>query len=660
MSCALASAVCALLMLSCASASMVAEAGQRKEAGGAGGKQRASAAQRAKERRRREEAVAALVETADAARKFEDLAERAAAQTLAADALWTADETSARAIFRRAWEAATEADRAPREEGLNGEAAARVASNGGTASSLVTTARDEVLGKVAARSPQLAELFLKEMLREISDERATQPDETRARRKATTWGELSGRGGRRLALADELLRGGEAASAVEVAAPLVSEGVSAEFLNFLLRARRLAPREADALYLRLLEASAADASADANDALLLSSYVVSPAVLLVIDERGGLMLRPVLYDNSTETDGPPDVATAPPEPAADVRRAFFRAAATILLRPPSSQTSADAPLQNAPYYFAISRLLPFFEREAPQRAPELHARLAALAVELEAARRDALSARADLQSVTQKNPSDPLRSLLDRLAQARDAKMRDRTRLLIVRVAAHRRMWERARTIAAEIEDADARRVAQTVIALSQIKTLARDFGDETPDDYERAAAYVRGLDVPPVARAAAYVQTATLAARKGNRARASELLAEAARYAESAEAGTYARAAALGFVARAAATLEPARAWEMLPTFVRALNAVEEEESEPTKGVGLDADASAYSELDELIETFHLEELFATIGRIDLTRSLREARSLKDEAARAYAVIAAARAALERDAAKTSARATR
>src|SRR5205823_15093110 len=63
----------------------------------------ADVARRAREVR---EAVAALREVAEDARSFDDLFESTRAQSDAADALWPYDEPTARAVLRRAWDAA--------------------------------------------------------------------------------------------------------------------------------------------------------------------------------------------------------------------------------------------------------------------------------------------------------------------------------------------------------------------------------------------------------------------------------------------------------------------------------------------------------------------------------------------------------------------------
>jgi len=155
------------------------------------------------ERARRALAMTLLVETADKARTFDELFYRARIQALAADALWPHDATQARAIFRRAWEAAAASDKADREE------AAREAGALPGATPKTTEARDEVLKMATRRDPRLAELFLRDLARDRDEEAAS-----RNERPRTAWRELSASGARRLALADEMLAAGEVQRAV--------------------------------------------------------------------------------------------------------------------------------------------------------------------------------------------------------------------------------------------------------------------------------------------------------------------------------------------------------------------------------------------------------------------------------------------------------------
>ncbi|MDT4954580.1 MAG: hypothetical protein QOJ02_2718 [Acidobacteriota bacterium] len=313
------------------------------------------------ENARRAQALTLLVETADKARLFDDLYYRARIQTLAADALWPHDERQARAIFRRAWEAATASDKAEKEEAARGGGGLLPATNEN-----VTEARDEVLGKAAVRDARLAEIFLRDLLGEKDGASVVRNEATRR----TAWGALSANGERRLTLADEMLEAGETRRAVEIIAPTINEGVSSELIAFIARLRERSIADADTLYLRLIERAAADPQTDSNAVLLLSSLIVSPGLLVVVDEFGALqfsVLPPASAANA--------VTQQPVNERAQI--AFYNLAATVLSRP---LTQRDGPLtmqELMARFYATGRLLPFFENSsAPYSAyaPALRAR----------------------------------------------------------------------------------------------------------------------------------------------------------------------------------------------------------------------------------------------------------------------------------------------
>jgi hypothetical protein len=240
--------------------------------------------------------------------------------------------------------------------------------------------------------------------------------------------------------------------------------------------------------------------------------------------------------------------------------------------------------------------------------------------------------------------------MLKAVSEATDARARDWQRFLLVSVAAGRKRWDRARGVAAEIEDEETQRNARRVIAISQVMDVLRAFEDEDVDTSERAADFVRAADVPPEARAGGLAQAAELAARRGKRARAGELLGEATGYAEQTERAGDPRVTALALVTFSAARANEARVWELLPALVNAAN--EADNGLPYAVLGFDfkfehlSQSVAFSTPQPPLD---LREVFATTARLDLARTLTEARSLSDEVARANMLFAAARAALEK-----------
>jgi hypothetical protein len=589
------------------------------------------------EKARRAKAVALLVETADAARAFKDLFYRARLQTLAADALWPHDAQAARAIFRRAWEAATAYDKAEQE--------AEERETGVPSTLPVLEARDEVLAKAAARDAELAELFLRDLLPEKNEEESAEQNRLQPTNRRTLWRNLSEAGAQRLALAYALLKAGETGAAARIATPLVSEGASADLITFLLVLHEHDAIEGSALYASLIRRMSTDAGADANDVLLLTAPVVSPKLLVVVDNQGGLQFRTV--PTISQASVPPFSGST-----LDVQKLLYSISANVLLRPSPGATSTP---EAVALYVAIERLLPYFQRDAPQYVAALRLRNSTLMNEIEAGRRDTLASQLELQSLTAKRPGDPLRAQTDQLGRARDARDRDRIALGIVRKAAQQRLWDRARRAAAEIEDVSLRRAALSHIALSQVADLVRTFSEDKEHDFESMARFVRKADVPLAAGAWGFAQAAFIAAQKGDKASAAALLDEAQTYAARIPAGTWQRVAAYTVIARLAVRIsETKRFWELAPEIVRAANALEDYAGdEDAIEIALDESYADSAEAVEPLgirdEVFRLDGFFATMARLDEEKALTAARTLGSERARAFALLAIAKVMLSK-----------
>ena len=596
----------------------------------------------AAERARREvgAAVTALREVAEDARSFDDLYESARAQSAAAYLLWPHDGQAARALVRRAWEAT----HAPGAEGrVSGFGVHQ--DPGEDARHTLKEARALVIEATAKHDPRLAEEFMRELDRDLRDQpgappQGEQPTAAEARRDG-------GRGAspaemERIRIARALASAGDFKAAAGVVAPLTAKGPTRPLVDFIMGLRGGDTRAADALYLRLIEATGSDPGADANDVLTLSTLFVSPRLNVVVGADGS-----PAYGTRHESE---EERRAPP-PSPELRAAFYAAAANVLLRPRAAADGGRLREAGA-LYFTATRLLPFFEREAAQHAPALHAHRAALAAEMEGGLRERVESSAGVRSLSLLNPADPLAHDLDLLGRAADAPGRDFARLRAVANAARRALWERARGLADGVEDPEMRRGARFVIAVRQVAHTARSYADADPAEVERAADFVRASDVPPEVRAAGLAQAAVLAAGVGEKARAAQFLTEAAALAREAERGDR-RVTALALVALSAARAHPARRWELLPTLAAA--AAEADELSfgalnPEYVVGRGDGRLSFFALDTAV---NLPEVYAAAARLDAVRALAEARVLKDEALRAECLLHAARAALGKGAAQ-------
>jgi hypothetical protein len=590
------------------------------------------------ERARRAQAVDLLVEAADKARLFDDLFYRAQIQMLAADALWSDDEQQARAIFRRAWEAATASDKAEQEQ--------EATETGALPSSIaqVTNARDVVLKKVAARDAKLAEIFLHDLSNEKDNADAGKNQSSRR----TAWHYLSENGAYRLDLAYQTLNAGQPRNAVEIAAPLVNEGVSVEMIEFILSLRPHSANDADALYAQLLERAAADPQTDANAVLLLSAPVVSPGLLVAADEFGSLQFRALRLaaNHATQQSIPVNVQTA-----------FFNLAASVLSRPASSSNEQLTIQDLMAQFYAIGRLLPYFENSsAPYAmyAPALRLRQSELSNQIEANHREQASSQFNTNNMTQTGATDPLRHFSEELARTTNPAVRESLAIQMVKTAVSFKSWDRAKRAAAEIENQDVRRAALSYIQVNQIKDIADAFKDEKEDDYEGVVKFVRGADVPPFAKAWGLAQAALIASRKRSpqtSQHVAQLINEAENYAAHVEQGTPERVAAYGAVVMAAAHLDAPRAWTLLRELVRSSNSAEDFNGDEasfnlTKDESLSEDVAEFSSVEA--EVFRLDGIFATMTHLDFDKALVEARALDRAVPQAFATMAIAKSRMQ------------
>lgn len=579
---------------------------------------------------------------------------------LAADALWPHDEQSARALFLRAYETAKEIDNdVVREEQEDAEP-----EDMEDVADIITEARHDVLPKIARRDPRLAERLLKDLMREeMESKRAKEESEAKtagaqprgegsqqAAARRSAWGELSREGWRRLDLARALMHDKEFERAALMSAPLVAEGPSLKLMTLLHDLRTEYAKGADELYRGLLQFTLSDASADANDILLLSSYIISPEVLIVMDAQGSVQyhsLSPHPFDLKSKP---------PPEVPADLRMHFYNVAAAVLARVPSSGTGTP-PVEARSLFLAIGRVLPFVEREAPQLAAALHARRAALSQDIDAPRRERLDAQAELRSLTRRNPTDPLESMLEQIVRTENGgNESDNARYTAASAAAELKLWDRARKFANQIGQAALRRKALARITVAQVMGVREDFRDddnEEPNNWERAARFVRDADVAPFVRALGLAQVVELAADKGQMRHAAEILKEAVGLAEQTSPGTMERYGTFAALTVAAARVNPDQAWELLTLTLRAANAFDERvdfytslyfDTGPVEGI---EDSQPIS----VGGVPYPEDVLAAVARFDFTRARTEARTLKEPVTRAFAQIDIARAVLEKGA---------
>ena len=616
---------------------------------------------------RRATAVTLLNALADESRGFRDATLRARVPAQAADALWEIEQERARALFRRAWDAAEQADqentrrrdaerRQPQTGGGGGQRATeevRAAGGSPRPGSLATTLnlpqmRSEVLRLAARRDRALGEEFLAKMGEASRQEEKDlgAANVATAATGAAASAASSGAGApppapqqrtpneaapddaRRLQLASQFLADGDAERAMQFAGPAL-RSVNTSVVEFLVNLREKNAEAADQRFVALLSASANDPATNAGTVLLLSSYVLTPHFYMTLGPEG------TSVSQRRRDVAPPETMT----PA--VRTAFAQFASSVLLRPLPPPDQDPRGMSRTSTYFVAGRLMPFFEQTLADRGAQVRALLAAVSPDVPADVRGEMEddMRAGLIPSSERDDARQ-QSALDAAARATDPGERDRAYMQAALVAA-RRGDPQARDFAAKIEEPQLRQQVRAFIDFSAVTAAVRR------NDGAEVLRLTQAGDIAPPQRVWGYSEAARLLA-KDDRPRAIEALESAFEAAKKIDADDPDRPRSLVAVATQFATLDRGRAWELMTEVVKAANAA-------TEFTGADAGIAARvqtrgmsSTFNSPAPTFDLAGVFQLLARDDMSRAVGLARDFTQEGPRAAATLAAARAVLE------------
>ncbi len=573
---------------------------------------------------RRTTAISLITSLADEARSFRDPTLRARVQARAADALWTMDKERARVLFRRAWEAADAAD----EE--NERRAEEEIGRGPGARNAQPSLRAEVLRLAARRERALGEEFLArldEARKQDGDKSAPPADAPPARRSPRN--EPSPAIARRLRLAEQLLEEGDIEQALQFADPALTS-VNINSVSFLDALREKNAAAADQRYASLLARADVDPASDANTVSLLSSYVSTPFLYVVFEQNAGSNINRRRRIN-----------TPPADLSAQLRAAFFRTAASILLRPLPPPDQDRTTSGRAGTYMVIARLLPLFEQYAPQRAAALRTQLAVLTPDTPERERNPRNNEALTRGIIPEDPTrDRLQETLSRLDRAQSADERDAIYLDAALVAI-RQNDPRAREFIDKIENTDLRQQVRAYIDFEGVQKAVQE--KDAPETLRLA----RAGELTAIQRTWGLTEAARLIG-KDEPGRAIEILEEATAEARRIDANASDRVRALVAIATQFFAVDLTRVWETLTEAIKAANAGDDFTGEDgrlssrlqTKNMTLFMNTSA--------ESFDLGGIFATLAKEDLNRAVELAKSFNGESPRAIATLAVARSVLD------------
>jgi hypothetical protein len=578
---------------------------------------------------RRASAVSLVSTLADEARTFSEPGLRARVQARAADALWDSDKEKARQLFRRAWEAAELSDRDTANLS-EAELRRRAIAQGAAGARGLLNMRREVVILASRRDRELGEEFLAKLDEARKDEaNATAGPQPPAQTNDQRINPDNPPGPmmQRLNLAQQLLDDGDAERAMQFADsalyPVNTFGM--HFLNTLHKKNREA---ADQRYLALVTRAAGDPLSDANTVSLLSSYVFTPLLYVTVRPNGQSHTRQ--YGPSTPFD---DL-----DPR--LREAFIAAASQILLRPVPPAEEDRTSSGRAGAYVVATRMLPLFERHAPDRAAALRARQALLAQDTPEDTR-----RPDNELLTRGVvPEDPNRDgvqdALDRLDKAKSTGERDSVYFRAA-MAAFGTDPARARELANKVEDPDTRKQLISFIAFRLVQDAVR------AKKADEVLTHSRSDELTRVQRVWGLTEAARLLTKE-QPGRAAEALDEAAAEARKLDDGSAERVRSLLAVATRQTELDRARAWETMHEVVKAANALKDFSGEGGDiTVRVEFKGGGAMTQNNNVESFDLTGVFAALAREDFDRAAALARTLKAEAPRSVATLAVARSVL-------------
>lgn len=571
---------------------------------------------------RRSIALGLLTSLAIEARSYRDEALRARVQARVADALWDHDIDNARALFRRAWEAAEAVET---QDGGSGTSAPGRLSN--RPARPRTNLRAEILRLAAQRDHALGEEFLKRLT-------GTKKDDTaRVSESSESANALSPAERReRLRLAGEFLEADNIQRALQFADPALVE-VTTPTVIFLLSLHEKNAAAADQRFAALLARAAVDPASDANTVSLLTTYAFTPSIRLAVSPTG--------FPSSAMS-----APRAAPNLAPALRASFFRVAANILLRPFAQLDQSSA--GRAGTYFIAARLFPLFQQHAPDLAPAISAQLTALGPEAAQPTLNAgnLSLNRGMTPGSQSG-NNIAEELEDKLARARGADERDRA-YAVAAMRAAENGDPKARDFLDKIEDLQTRTGIRSFLDYSFIGGLLKK------NDVDEVLRLVRKSELTHTLRASVLMRAAAIVA-KTDRVRASELLGEALSAARRIDAATPERAYTLVALLSKFSEIDRVRTWELVGETVKAANAIANFTGESGSTTwNLEGKFSIAMGI-ELASATDLSESFTAFAEDDFYQAINLGKNFTSEAARAVVTVAIARATLEEKRGKPS-----
>ncbi|MCM3870954.1 MAG: hypothetical protein ND895_09720 [Pyrinomonadaceae bacterium] len=576
---------------------------------------------------RRTIAISLLTSLADEARSYQDQTLRARVQARAADALWESDVEKARTLFRRAWDAAGTADK---EAWQRYEEKSRSASRG--ANEYIQSPpelRSEVLRLSAKRDRALSEEFLAQLTDDTNRETsgAGSGNANAATLKTADPEDPPFALSQRLQLASRLLEEGDIARALQFADPVLDR-VTTRGIFFLSTLREKDQLAADQRFATMLARTVADPTSDAVGVSVLSSYVFTPFLYIIVRGNG---------QNHSSQQRELIVA---PNIAPDLRLAFLRGASQILLRPPQPPDQDRTIAGRRGLYFMIARILPLLDQYAPELAPELRVQLSSIAPDATEDLRTGQNRLLTRGLVPEDQSRDEGRESLDLAERVANAAERDQLYARAALVAA-RKGEITARDLVDKIADSDLRKRARAHVDFTLVSRAI------DKKDVQEVLRLLPTAELTHIQRTWALLQVAQFL-KKTDANRAVEVLNEAATVARRIGGGDGDHARALVGVASQMYDIDRGRVWEALGEAVKAANSTSEFSGEDAQVSARFAMGRGASTTNMTVDNFDLVGIFSLLAKEDIYRAVELARGFTADTPRAIATLAVARSVLE------------
>jgi hypothetical protein len=577
---------------------------------------------------RRTIAISLLTSLADEARSYQNQTLRARVQARAADALWASDVEKARALFRRAWEAADTADKeAWRRYEDQRQSAARGANEYIPSPPEL---RSEVLRLSAKRDRALSEEFLAQLTDDTNRETSApgSGNVNPVTLKTADPEDPPYALAQRLQLASSLLEEGDIARALQFADPVLDR-VTTRGIFFLSTLREKDQLASDQRFATMLARTVADPTSDAVGVSVLSSYVFTPFLYIIVRGNG---------QNHSSQQRERIVA---PNISPELRIAFLRGATQILLRPPQPPDQDRTVAGRRGLYFMIARILPLVEQYAPELAPELRVQLSSIAPDATEDLRTGQNRLLTRGLVPEDQTRDEGRESLDRAERVADSAERD-SLYARAALAAARKGEITARDLVDKIADSDLRKRARAHVDFTLVsRTLDKK-------DVQEAIRFLASAELTHIQRVWALLEVARLL-KKTDANRAVEVLNEAATVARRIGGSDGDHARALVGVASQMYDIDRGRVWEALAEAVKAANSASEFSGEDAQvSARFTVARGGTTTTNFTVDDFDLDGIFALLAKEDIYRAVELARGFTADAPRAIATLSVARSVLE------------